>query len=106
MVQLESLMKETGLTDFVRKFVSAGQTHYMGAFPLYGPNGICSQSTPPPPPHPNPNTPTRKKKKKKERVCIDGGLNKSSLLERHNFVYFNDVTINTSCPYHNFGEND
>ena len=48
----------------------------------------------------------KKKKKKKERVCIDGGLNKLSLLERHNFVYFNDVTINTSCPYHNFGEND
>ena len=104
MVQLESLMKETGLTDFVRKFVSAGQTHYMGAFPLYGPNGICSQSTPPP--HPNPNTHPQGKKRKKERVCIDGGLNKSSLLERHNFVYFNDVTINTSCPYHNFGEND
>ena len=60
----------------------------------------------PPPPHPNPNTHPQGKKKKKERVCIDGGLNKLSLLERHNFVYFNDVTINTSCPYHNFGEND
>ena len=102
MVQLESLMRETGLTDFVRKFVFAGQTHYIGAFPLYGPNGICSQSPSPPPQ--SQHTPTRIKNK--ERVCIDGGLNKLSLLERHNFVYFNDVTINTSCPYHNFGEND
>ena len=59
----------------------------------------------PPPPPQSQHTPTRKKKKK-ERVCIDGGLNKLSLLDRHNFVYFNDVTINTSCPYHNFGEND
>ena len=64
MVQLESLMKETGLTDFVRKFVSAGQTHYMGAFPLYGPNGICSQSTPPPTPIP---THTHKEKKKERK---------------------------------------
>ena len=82
----------------------AGQTHYMGAFPLYGPKGIFSQ--PPPPPTPTPTHTQKEKKKKKERVCIDGGLNKLSLLERHNFVYFNDVTINTSCPYHNFGEND
>ena len=66
MVQLESLMKETGLTDFVRKFVSAGQTHYMGAFPLYGPNGICSQSTPPAPQ--SQHTPTRKKKKERKGV--------------------------------------
>ena len=67
MVQLESLMKETGLTDFVRKFVSAGQTHYMGAFPLYGPNGICSQSTPPPP-TPIPTLPQGKKKKERKGV--------------------------------------
>ena len=60
----------------------------------------------PPPPTPIPTHTHKEKKKKKERVCIDGGLNKLSLLERHNFVYFNDVTINTSCPYHNFGEND
>ena len=56
MVQLEGLMKETGLTDFVRKFVFAGQTHYIGTF-LYGPNGICSQSLPP-----NPNTHPQEKK--------------------------------------------
>ena len=68
MVQLESLMKETGLTDFVRKFVSAGQTHYMGAFPLYGPNGICSQSTPPPP-TPIP-THTHKEKKERKKGCV------------------------------------
>ena len=67
MVQLEGLMKETGLTDFVRKFVFAGQTHYIGAFPLYGPNGICSQSTPPPQ---SQHTPTRKKKKKRKKECV------------------------------------
>ena len=72
MVQLESLMKETGLTDFVRKFVSAGQTHYMGAFPLYGPNGICSPSPPPPPPTPIPTLPQGKKKKRKKGCVLMG----------------------------------
>ena len=27
-----------------------------------------------------------------------------SSIEHYNFVYFNDVTINTSCPYHNLCE--
>ena len=69
MVQLESFLKETGLTDFVRKFVFAGQTHYIGAFPLYGPNGICSQSTPPPP---NPNIHPQEKKKRKKGCVLMG----------------------------------
>ena len=50
---------------------------------------------------PNPTHPphTHKRKKKKERKKgIDGGLNKLSLLERRNFVHFNDFTISTSCP--------
>ena len=51
----------------------------------------------PNPTHPQ-HTPTREKKRKKERKGIDGGLNKLSLLERRNFVYFNDFTISTSCP--------
>ena len=55
----------------------------------------------PNPTHPQ-HTPTREKKRKKERKKerkgIDGGLNKLSLLERRNFVHFNDFTISTSCP--------
>ena len=52
-------------------------------------------------PIPPPKTHPRKKKgKKKGRKSIGRGL------ELQNFVYFNDVKINTLCPYHNFGEND
>ena len=52
---------------------------------------------------PPPNTHPQKKRKEKERKVIDGGLN-TSLLEHSNFVYLSDVTINTSCPYHNLCE--
>ena len=47
----------------------------------------------------------RKKERKEERKGIDGGLNTlSCILERQNFVYFNDIRINTWHPCPNLCE--
>ena len=108
MAQRESLMKETGLTSSVRKFMFVCSSinrntiffwtlnSYMRPFLLYGPKW-----SPPPPQH---TTHSQRKRKQKERKGVDGGLNMLFLLERHNFVYFNNVTINHSSPYHNLSE--
>ena len=101
-------MKETGLTSSVRKFMFVCSSingniiffwtlnSYMGPFLLYGPKW-----SPPPPQH---TTHSQRKRKQKERKGVDGGLNMLFLLERHNFVYFNNVTINHSSPYHSLSE--
>ena len=104
-------MKETGLTSSVRKFmfVCSSINRNINFFLNVE---LLQRSIPPirtkmklfltPPPLNTP-PPPQKKRKEKERKVIDGGLN-TSLLEHYNFVYFNDVTINTSCPYHNLCE--
>ena len=102
-------MKETGLTSSVRKFmfVCSSINRNINFFLNVE---LLQRSIPPirtkmklfltPPP---PLTHPQKKRKEKERKVIDGGLN-TSLLEHSNFVYLSDVTINTSCPYHNLCE--
>ena len=102
-------MKETGLTSSIRKFmfVCSSINRNINFFLNVE---LLQRSIPPirtkmklflTPPLTHP--PPQKKRKEKERKVIDGGLN-TSLLEHYNFVYFNDVTINTSCPYHNLCE--
>ena len=104
-------MKETGLTSSVRKFmfvcslINRNINFFLNVELLQ--RSILPIRTKMKlfltPPLTQPPPPPKKKRIEKERKVIDGGLN-TSLLEHYNFVYFNDVTINTSCPYHNLCE--
>ena len=110
MAQQESLMKETGLTSSVRKFMFVCSSINRNNFfserwtPTRVHSSYTDQSEVPPSPPPRHTTHSQRKRKQKERKGIDGGLNMLFLLERHNFVYFNNVTINHSSPYHNLSE--